>query len=209
MFGWMKRSEPSRDPSPPLRVELDLLDRQAEKSPFSEQAKLFNRGGDLCVQAGETATAKEYYGRAIDAYLDAEAYGPAAAMCRKLVRFAPDVVRAHCTLAFLAVGDRQFGDAEREIREYLRLTRETRTEKYAVPRLRLMAQATANPAVRKMIGEGLIGLGDEVIGERIRASALSEDGLADVPPDPEQEWRRLIRVVTMHPHELWASHWTR
>ena len=195
------------------RADLDLaatlqeIEAQArDESSWPLRARAMNRAGDLCAAAGERDLAKRYYGRAIDAYLEAARFDQAAAMCRKLIRYAPDVVRARCTLAFIAVGRGSPAEAAREIGDYVRATREAGLQKYAIPRLVLLAGATTDPAMRTEIGHALVELGAIEAGRRIIEHPTPDPATVH-PPDQEEEWRRLLRAAVIGPQDLWTRYW--
>src|SRR3954462_8307443 len=85
-----------------LNGQLQAIEKEAGAAGDPACGKLFNRAGDLCIEARLMRRGLAYYGRAVDAYLKAGYTGPAAAMCRKILRSSPEAVRAHCTLACLA-----------------------------------------------------------------------------------------------------------
>jgi tetratricopeptide (TPR) repeat protein len=207
MFNWFRGIVGLTDEARQFQAALEQLERQAEAAGWTERAQLFNRAGDLCSRhPAERDLALAYYGRSIDAYLEAGSFESAAAMCRKLLRFAPQVVRAHCTLAFLSVRDRRIGDAERLIADYVAATRKTRTERFAIPRLRMMAEATDDADVRRLVGGFLLELRDFEGGERVLA-ALSAPAAGPRALDEQDRWNRLLRAAVMDPQELWERTW--
>jgi hypothetical protein len=191
LFG--RKKEPVAPPDKGLDRQLLELEAEAQRASGVElQAQVFNRAGDLCARNQQRQKALHYFGRAVDAYLQAAYYDAAVAMCRKIIRFEPGVVRAHCTLAMLAVGNRLLGDAEQEIDAYVHAVHRTGTRHLAIPRLRLMAQATVNARVRRRIAEHLRVLGDES-GAEVVFAALERPEESRV--DDAQQWERLLRVA--------------
>lgn len=152
--------------------------------------------GDAEVYVGDLAYAKVRYGRAIDAYLEARYFEAAIRTCRKLIRLAPDVVRTHYTLAYLLIGDGDFAGAEEVLRDYHDAVAATSTHGYAVPRLRLLAHVTGEPALRARISRILRDL-----------AQAPEPGQPAPPPEPEPDpqpvpdaelqarWERLLPVA--------------
>src|SRR6185503_1179358 len=122
-------------------------------------AQLCNRAGDLCVASGLVHRALAYYGVAVGSYLKAGYTGPAAAMCRKILRNSPEAVRAHCTLACLAVHGKHFVEVESEVRSFVEASRRTRTERLTIPRLRLLAEAVDDPGIKRWLAAQLHELG--------------------------------------------------
>ncbi|MDB4951916.1 MAG: hypothetical protein JWM27_4565 [Gemmatimonadetes bacterium] len=210
MLNWFRCIVGLPDEARRFEDQLQRLEEDAERADgWMERAQVFNRAGDLCARLpAERDLALGYYGRCIDAYLEAGSFESAAAMCRKLLRFAPQVVRAHCTLAFLSVRDRRIGDAERAIADYVAATRKTRTERFAIPRLRMMAEATDDADVRRLVGGFLLELRDFEGGERVLASVAGGAAPAPLAAAAEQErWNRLLRAAVMDPQELWERTW--
>jgi tetratricopeptide (TPR) repeat protein len=208
---WFRRPKAGSD-SGDLQQQLANIERDARSARDEGLARLMNQAGDLCAQAGLPTGAMSYYGRAIDAYLATGFSAQAAAMCNKLIRYSPTVVRAHCTLAFLALADDQVGDASKEIAAYVAAARRTSTEKLAAPRLRMMARITELEEIKRQIAAHLEELGDGLGARRI-LSALGEDPEA-APPVPleqddfweeDEQWDRLVHAAVMQTDELWKQ----
>lgn len=144
-----------------LIAEVSQLERTLARNPDPvTRAREWNRVAITADGMGEGARAKQYFGRAIDAYIEAGFYETAVALCRRfLVRY-PDVVRAHCTLALLCVVRRDLGDAIEEIQTYARAARRTNTDHLAVSRLRLVASCAVDEDVRKAAVQAIGELGD-------------------------------------------------
>lgn len=190
-----------------LKAQLDAIEKRALGQDRHIQARLYNTAVDLCLRSGDLASAKVYSGRAIDAYLEAGYFAPAAAMCRKLIRFAPDVIRARATLAVLYLGKKLVEDSAFEVElvdDYIRAARQEGHEKLLTHRLRVMAHATANQELRVLIAQRLLELGDGEAGRRILHTIYREiNGLVDPPQlDPAEQWERLQRAALMTPQEL-------
>lgn len=190
-----------------LQRELDALEKRATAQDRHIQARLFNQAADLCLRAEDLAGAKTYSGRAIDAYLEAGYFGAAAAMCRKLIKFAPDVIRARATLAILYLGKKLVEDSAFEVElvdDYIRAARHIGDDNLLNHRLRVMAHATANQELRVLIAQRLLELGDEEHGRRILHRIYREiNGLIDPPQlDPGEQWERLQRAALLSPQEL-------
>lgn len=193
-----------------LQPQLDALEKRAEGQDRHIQARLYNTAADLCLRAGDHGKAKAYSGRAIDAYLEAGLFGAAAAMCRKLIRLEPDVIRARATLAVLYLGKKLVEDSAFEVElvdDYIRAARHEGDETLLTHRLRVMAHATANQELRVLIAQRLLELGDGEAGRRILHTIYREiNGLVDPPQlDPAEQWERLLKAALMTPQELTES----
>jgi hypothetical protein len=190
-----------------LQPRLDAIEKRASSQDRHIQARLYNQGAELCQSAGDTAGAKIYCGRAIDAYLEAGYFGAAAAMCRKLIRLAPDVIRARATLAVLYLGKKLVEDSAFEVElveDYIRAAKQEGDEQLLIHRLRVMAHATANQELRVLIAQRLLELGDGDVGRRILHRIYREiNGLIEPPQlDAGEQWERLQRAALMTPQQL-------
>ncbi|MFL5386219.1 MAG: hypothetical protein ACJ8GN_27195 [Longimicrobiaceae bacterium] len=202
MLQWIRRRV-LRPGTWELKRKLQAIEASAAGAASdSVCGRLFNRAGDLCVAAGAVHRALVYYGHAVDAYLEAGYTGPAAAMCRKILRNSPEAVRAHCTLACLAAHGRQFDEVESEVRRFVEASRRTRTERLTIPRLRLMAEAVKDPGVKRWLAAQLHELGDELGGRRVLASI---DAPRDGTPGERAatQWEKLVRAAAADPDDLW------
>jgi hypothetical protein len=183
-----------------LDDELGRIEERAEQESQSQRASLFKRAGDLCAEfQGRGKLAVSYYGKAIDCYIRAEMNEAAAVLCRRLIKFSPEVVRAHFTLAALALMDERAGDAAGEITAYMYAAGRTRTQRLAIPRLRFMARTTDSAQLRAVLRDSLLYLADK------QGAAEVEQGRATIPPDRRKA--ELREMVTLDPHELWERAW--
>ncbi|MEX0907074.1 MAG: hypothetical protein WD054_01995 [Gemmatimonadota bacterium] len=152
----------------PLEDALqDLAERMRGDLDAEPRARLMNMAGDLCYRAGQRERALLYFDAAIDLYLAAARFAASAAICEKLVRLKPDVIRARCTLAWLAIARGLDDDAERRVEEYgeaaLRLERPTVAQR----QLRAMAEEVDSERVIEAIAHALLKLGDAVSADRV------------------------------------------
>lgn len=190
-----------------IRSQLEALETRAASEDRHIQARLYNQAADLCQKAGDIAGAKAYSGRAIDAYLEAGYFGAAAAMCRKLIRLAPDVIRARATLAVLYLGKKLVEDSAFEVElvdDYIRAARQEGDDRILIHRLRVMAHATTNQELRVLIAQRLLQLGDDEAGRKILHTIYREiNGLIEPAQlDPSEQWERLQHAALMTPQQL-------
>jgi predicted Zn-dependent protease len=205
MLHWLKRALPHSLPnagsSARSRAALLRKIRRIEHSPdpadVSTVARLWNQLATLAETEGDRE-APTYFGRAIDAYLEGGYFSAASAMCTRLIRLHPEVVRARCTRAFLAIGRKQFADAIQDITEYTLASKRTGTERFAIPRLRLMAEATSDVGVRRRIAVALGELGDEEGREQVQISIHQPEESAD----DARRWERLLAVALLNREQL-------
>lgn len=189
-----------------LEEELAQLEDEAETSgSLVFRAMKLKKAGERAAEADDEGRAKAFLGRAVDAYLGTGYYDSAASICRRLIELYPDVVRARGTLAFLSLAEglehSQFDgladDARREIGLYVKAAKAKNNDAYAAERLRIMAEATDQEAIREMIGEHLMELGDTEGADTVlgRVFADRNEIGEDHETDQRARWSRALRVT--------------
>jgi len=149
--------------------DLGRIERELEKlGGGRDAARLLNRAGDLYLVKGERQNALKRYGDAIDAYLQSGEYDNAMAVCRKIIRVVPEVIRTRRTLAWLCLGKGFLEIAREHIDAYTRASIEADLEPLAVQHLLLMAQYVDQSDFREFLAEQLIDLGDKDAADRVR-----------------------------------------
>ena len=170
MFGFLKRlfggSDGGRgkgDSSGVIASEdLGRIEHELERiGSGREAARLLNRAGDLYLVKGERQNALKRYGDAIDAYLQSGEYDNAMAVCRKIIRVVPEVIRTRRTLAWLCLGKGFLEIAREHIDAYTSASIEAELEPLAVQHLLLMAQYVDREDFRHFLAGKLIDLGDK------------------------------------------------
>lgn len=179
--------------------EIHRLEDSNDPARVTTRARLWNRLGTMAERGGDPEVLS-CFGKAVDAYLESGYFSAAAALCRRMIRLHPEIVRARCTLAFLSIGNRHLGDAAQEIAEYTMATKRTGTECYAIPRLRLMAAATDDAVVLRRIASALSELGDEEGKDHVLATLAA--GPAPHALDQGKHWERLLAVALLNRQQL-------
>lgn len=161
-----------------------------------ERARIYNLAGDLCFDAGLKERTLSFYGRAIDVHVAAEQLDAAVAVCRKIVRLTPEVVRARCTLAWMALGRGLIQEARDRIGDYARAASSAGQADRARQHLRLMSEVSENQEVLETLAEALLELGDAAGANRAYGAAMGHTRVAsDLPSDPEQRWTAVLRLL--------------
>jgi tetratricopeptide (TPR) repeat protein len=147
----------------------ELTKRMREDVTPEQRARLMNQAGDMCDEAGQRERALLWFDASIDLYLSLGRFAASASICEKLVRLNPQIIRARCTLAWLAIARGLDDQARRLVEEYgvasLRLERPTVAQR----QLRAMAEETDSEMVLEAIGQALLKLGDAVSADRVFA----------------------------------------
>lgn len=186
--------------------QLDDLERKAEHAHGPGGAATYlNQAGDLCLNAGRVADALGYYGKAIDTHVQADRFDAAGAVCRKVIRTHPAVVRARCTLAWLALGSGREADAREHAHHYLSAADHAGREMLALLQVRRMVTIAESEELRLYLGEALIDLGDESTADHLIGRVLRERNALDTPIhiDAEERWGTARRAVLQGPKLGW------
>lgn len=192
-------SDPEHDPGSAFEAKLRSLEKEAEAALPGFDAQFFNRAGDLCVEAQRRDRALGYYGRAIDAYMQAGRYNAAGAVGRKLLRISPGSVRVRCTLAWLSIGKGNLNEAQWEIDEYVQSAVDAGEVELARKQIRMMTDATYDTELRALLAGHLHKLGDPEAAERIMSSPPPTP---DRREEPDALWGRVLRAALKGPEDL-------
>lgn len=202
------RGRSDGDPKQRLERELEMLESQAKTASPGYETQFLNRAGNLCVEAGQPQRALSFFGRAIDAYLESGRFSAAEVLCRKVLKIAPNAVRARCTLAWLSLGKGFRSETDQELEEYVHAAERAGKESLAAKQLMMMAQATPNPELRERLAEYLLELGAEEESDRVYGMVFSERNALRAPAvaDEGKLWANLLRAALMGPQELTEHH---
>jgi hypothetical protein len=185
--------------SPTLEPVLANMELRALKVVFpDERARIFNLAGDMCFDAGARERALGYYGRAIDVLIAADQIDGAVAVCRKIVRLTPEVVRARCTLAWMALGQGVIEEARQRITDYARAAATAGQEQTASRHLRMMTDIAANQEVLESLAEALLEIGDNVGADRAFGAAAGHADGQVAAEDSQARWQAVVRVLAGH-----------
>ena len=162
-----------------------------------------NQAGDLLLAAGDISAAVEFYGRAVDALVEADRHEAGMALCKKIIRTVPRVVRARCTLAWLAIGAGFTAEAAARVGDYVNAAEHAGRETLALAHLRRMGAVAEMHELRMVLGEYLLYLGDdrgandvfgEVFFERNRGGHRSLD--------MEERWQNVRTAALLGPQKF-------
>ena len=176
--------------------DLGRIERELEKTTSGrDEARLLNRAGDLHLVKGDRQSALKRYGGAIDAYLQAGEYDNAMAVCRKIIRVVPEVIRTRRTLAWLCLGKGFLEIAREHIDAYTAASVDAGLESLAVQHLLLMARYVNRPDFRNFLADKLEEMGEEEDAARVRDGRASESVMA-------AGWSPVVFAAMLTPEEL-------
>lgn len=191
-------SDAQSTPITNLEEVLANMELRALRVSFpDERARIFNLAGDLCFDACSRERSLSYYGRAIDVYVAAQEFEAAVNMCRKIVRLTPEVVRARCTLAWMALGRGLMHEARMRIAEYAEAASVAGKEGAAAHHLRLMTEVAENQEVLESLAEALLQVGDDAGANRAYGAALGRAPLRRIrlPDAPDERWATVLELL--------------
>jgi tetratricopeptide (TPR) repeat protein len=180
-----------------LNAMLRSMESRAKAAEYPDQkARIMNLAGDLCFDAGERERALGFYGRAIDLHVMHEQYSAAVAICQKIVRLTPEVVRARCTLAWMAIARGLIQEAQERVAEYKDAAEAKGQTRAARAHLLMMAEVTEDRELLVTIAEQLIELGDAENADRVYGAAFGCNFEHRMPGDADQRWHTVLQRLT-------------
>ena len=190
-----KASDEPADPGSEIAAVRARLEDRLPGSP--DAARLSNQLADLELARGNRDAALRHYGQSIDAHMELGQFDAAGAICRKLLRLLPDVVRARCTLAWLSIGKALFEPAAAYVDEYVEVANAAGRAEFARQQLRLMGQCVADPSFRLHLAKKLRELDDEE-----GAAAIEAKGAGEHSNPAEIGWNPVVFAALLTPEEL-------
>jgi hypothetical protein len=202
----MDAMQPAGTPTNSFDVEalLEKMEQRAAAAPTpAQRAGVLNLAGDICFDAAQRERALSFFDAAIDTYLTAGLYDSAVAICQKIVRITPQVVRARCTLAWIAIARGMLQEARSRIADYAEAASRAGCERLARGHLRMMAEVSESGDLLETLAEGLMQLGDEQGADRVWGAAFGKEyERRSLPADQEAAWQVVWDRVTTRDHPL-------
>lgn len=176
-----------------ILANMELRSLRIEYS--DERARIFNLAGDLCFDAALRERALSYYGRSIDVFIGSNQFDAAVGVCRKIVRLTPEVVRARCTLAWMALGRGLITEARQRIADYVTAASSAGQAQTAARQLRLMAGVSGNEDLLESLADALKELGDEDGADRASSAVSAPRASAEPAEKAEQRWTTVLKLL--------------
>ena len=187
---------------PPEDIERRIEGLQVEALQCmipGEAATPLNQAGDILLRSGDPAGALELYGQAVDSLVEADRFEAAMGLCNKIIRTVPHVVRARCTLAWLAIGAGFTGELPSRVGEYVSAAEACGRENIAQGHVRMMADLVDIHDVRIMLGEYLLYLGDDRAANLLFGEIYSERNTGTKRSvAKEDRWRGVRQAALMN-----------
>ena len=180
-----------------LSAMLRSMEARAKQAEYPDQkARILNLAGDLCFDAAQRERSLDYYGRAIDIHIAHHEYAAAVSICQKIVRLTPEVVRARCTLAWMAIARGLINEAQGRISDYKSAAEASGQSRMARAHLLMMAEVIENRDLLVTIAEALIELGDAENADRVYGAAFGCSYEHRMSGDNDERWRTVLRRIT-------------
>jgi hypothetical protein len=167
-----------------LESRLAALEKEAAGARPGYQGTPLNKAGDLALRAGQRARAVEFYGRAIDAFLEDQQREAARGVANKIIRVHPKAVRTLCTLTWLDLAARHKATALLHLRDYVEAAQDIGEEARASRQLTEMARVCPELEFVDAVADALDGLGFDERAAEVRAW-VREGGSPDALTDTE------------------------
>lgn len=152
-----------------LEGRIAALEEEAARARPGYQGTPLNRAGDLALRVGQHKRAIEFYGRAIDAFLEDQQREAARGVANKIIRVHPKAVRTLCTLTWLDLAARHKATALLHLRDYVDAAEVAGEQDRAAGQLMEMARVCPQPEFVDAVADALDGLGFEEQAAQVRA----------------------------------------
>lgn len=175
-------------------AQLAEVERTLKENPLAIQGLMLNRAGDLCRRIGDRERALDYFGRAIDSFLEDEQPEAARGVTKKIFRVRPEAIRTLCTLAWLDLADQQFTSALRNLQSYAHASQAAGTEDRAERNILDMAQVVPAEGFLAGAADVLADLGSTDLANQVREWSKA-GGYERAIKDPKVLRRTCLRLA--------------
>jgi hypothetical protein len=133
----------------------------------------------------------------------ADRFNAATAVCKKVIRLSPQVVRARCTLAWLALGKGFVPEAQEYIDHYLMAAERAGREVLARHQVKRMSTVADAEPMRMFLAHRLLEMGEDRTANQVFGMVLQErNQRGRQPTDAVQRWHEARRCALMSPSEI-------
>lgn len=177
-----------------LESRLQTLEEEASRDRPGYQGTPLNKAGDLALRAGHRTRAVEYYGRAINAFLEDQQREAARGVANKIIRVHPKAVRTLCTLTWLDLAARHKATALLHLRDYVEAAHDIGEHDRAARQILEMARVCPQVEFVDAVADALDGLGFDERATEVREWARS-GGSPDVLKDDDALAEHCVRAA--------------
>jgi hypothetical protein len=156
-----------------LDARLAKLEEEAQSATPGYKGLPLNKAGDFALRDGDRALALEYYGRAIDTFLEDQQREAARGVANKLIRVHPEAVRTLCTLTWLDLGARHMATALLHLRDYVAAVKRVEQNQLAGDQIFEMARVAPQSEFLQAAADALDALDLGGLATEVRGWAAS------------------------------------
>lgn len=164
-------------------ARLRQLEIEAANARPGYVGTAYNRAGDLAFRSDLRDRAAEFYGRAIDAFLDDGQREAARGVANKILRVRPGAARTLCTLIWLDLGARHSATALLHLRDYVDAARKVDRHSLAADQIYEMARLVPDAEFIQAAADALDGLDRSEDADEVR-TWVGSTGSPDAVHDP-------------------------
>ena len=195
LFGSKETPGPSQG-GVSLEERLAKLEAEARDAPPGFKGTHLNKAGDFALRGGDRGRALEYYGRAIDTFLEDQQREAARGVANKLIRVHPEAVRTLCTLTWLDLGARHMATALLHLRDYVEAVKRVEMNELAGDQIFAMAKIAPQTEFLNAAADALDALDLADTAEEVRGWSAS-GGSPDVIHDDDELGAACLAAAVM------------
>ena len=177
LFGAKPASRPAVD----IESQLLKLEAEADDARPGYIGTAYNKAGDLALKAEQPDRAAEYYGRAIDAFLEDEQRELARGVANKIIRVRPTAIRTLRTLTWLDLAARHQAIALMHLQDYVAAAKKADQGRRAATQIHEMARLSADSQFVDAVADALdlLDFGNRAREVRGWASSSAPGAISD------------------------------
>jgi hypothetical protein len=183
LFG--TKDDASKAPDRRLTQRLEKLEAEAAKAAPGYVGSSYNRAGDVALRSGDRERAVDFFGKAIDAFLEDGQREAARGVANKIIRVRPAAVRTLCTLTWLDLAAKHSATALLHLRDYVLAAKDVDESALAANQIFEMARVVPDSEFLGAIADALDGLDFSRKASQVREWAASEGSPHALTDDEE------------------------
>lgn len=174
-------AKPALRPTGDIESQLLKLEAEADDAKPGYVGTAHNKAGDLALKTEQPDRAAEYYGRAIDAFLEDEQRELARGVANKIIRVRPTAIRTLRTLTWLDLAARHQAIALMHLQDYVAAAKKAGQGPRAATQIHEMARLCADSEFVDAVADALdqLDFGNRAREVRGWASSSAPGAISD------------------------------
>lgn len=177
-----------------LRTEIKERTAAVHPERRGPEPETLLRAAEMARESGRSAEALTFYGRAVDAYIEAGLTSRAERVCMRIIDMEPKVIRTRYTLAAISVSRGNVTEVSSRLADYMAVVTLAKAENMAVPSLLELADTCANGRIRLLVAEALRRAGRPDLADGVE--------FGTVAPPNESSSERALKAALKGPEDL-------